>query len=315
MTVRRFLPLLLLSGACSSATGRGAVTTPAGGSDALNTTQLDSLWSQANAAYQAGKWRKAIEEVERFNLEAPRDDARRVEAHYLLGEAHLAGHQRLEAAREFRRVSDETPTHKLAPEALLHVGDAYAELWRRPELDPTYGQTALSTYQELVNRYPDSDAATQAKARIDDLNDKFALKEYKAARDPGLRPRGGLLDAQLRQAGLVGRRHPADPLHFLDVLPGPGGEVGGQPLHVVRAAPGVDHPGGAGLLLQQQLGVAGDAGGEVTRQRECLVQRVGVQRLGVPLGRGHRLAAGPHDVVEDVLSGQGPARGLAVRTQ
>lgn len=182
MTVRRFLPLLLLSGACSSATGRGAVTTPAGGSDALNTTQLDSLWSQANAAYRAGKWRKAIEEVERFNLEAPRDDARRVEAHYLLGEAHLAGHQRLEAAREFRRVSDETPTHKLAPEALLHVGDAYAELWRRPELDPTYGQTALSTYQELVNRYPDSDAATQAKARIDDLNDKFALKEYKAAR-------------------------------------------------------------------------------------------------------------------------------------
>jgi outer membrane protein assembly factor BamD (BamD/ComL family) len=61
------------------------------------------------------------------------------------------------------------------------VGDSYARLWRRAELDATYGQTALATYQELLSRYADSDAAKQAQARIAELNDKFAVKAYKSA--------------------------------------------------------------------------------------------------------------------------------------
>ena len=57
----------------------------------------------------------------------------------------------------------------------------YADLWRRPELDPSYGQTALATYQELLNRYPGHTAAKRAQERIDDLQERFAFKEYKAA--------------------------------------------------------------------------------------------------------------------------------------
>jgi outer membrane protein assembly factor BamD len=87
----------------------------------------------------------------------------------------------LEAAREFRKTSDETPNDPLAPEALLRVADVYAELWRRPELDPSYGQTALATYQELLNRYPGTTAAARAQQRINDLQERFAYKEYRAA--------------------------------------------------------------------------------------------------------------------------------------
>ena len=101
----------------------------------------------------------------------------------------------------------------------------------------------------------------------------------------------------------------------LDVAPGLLRELGGQPLDIERAAPGVDDAGGAALLLQEELGVAGDARGEVGRQRQRLVERVGVQRLGVPLGRRHRLDRGAHDVVEHVLRGERPARGLAMGAQ
>ena len=87
----------------------------------------------------------------------------------------------LEAAREFRKTSDDTPNDPLAADALLRVGDVYADLWRRPELDPSYGQTALATYQELVNRYPGTNAATRAQGRIADLQERFAYKEYRAA--------------------------------------------------------------------------------------------------------------------------------------
>ncbi len=133
--------------------------------------------------------------------------------------------------------------------------------------------------------------------------------------DAGLRACGGLLDAQLGQPRLDGPRHPAGRLDLLDVGPGALGEVVGEAFDVVGAAPRVDHLRGAGLLLQQQLGVAGDAGGEVGGQGQRLVQGVGVQRLRVALGGGHGLDAGAGDVVVDVLRGQRPAGGLAVRTQ
>ena len=92
------------------------------------------------------------------------------------GEAQFAMGSHLQAAREFRKVSDDTPNDPLAPEALLRVGDVYADLWRRPELDPSYGQTALATYQELLNRYPGTTAAKRAQERIDDLQERFATR-------------------------------------------------------------------------------------------------------------------------------------------
>ena len=133
--------------------------------------------------------------------------------------------------------------------------------------------------------------------------------------DPRLRLGGGFLDPQFRHAGLDRLGHAAERLDFLDMAPGLGREIAGQPLDIIGAAPGIDDAVGAAFLLQEQLRVARDAGGEIGRQRQRLVERIGVQRLGVALGRRHRLDGGAHHVVEDVLRGQRPARGLAMRAQ
>ena len=92
-------------------------------------------------------------------------------------------------------------------------------------------------------------------------------------------------------------------------------QVVGQPLDVVAAAPRIDDLARARLVLQQELGVAGDARREVGGQCQRLVEGVGVQRLGVALGRRHRLDAGAHDVGEHVLGGERPAGRLAVGAQ
>jgi outer membrane assembly lipoprotein YfiO len=141
---------------------------------------VDSLWHHGEAAVRHGKWGDAEKILNRAILEFPPGDPRVARAHFYLGEALFAQGRQLEAAREFRKTSDETPNDPLAPEALLRVGDVYADLWRRPELDPTYGQTALSTYQELLNRYPGGGAAKRAELRIAELNERFAYKAYKA---------------------------------------------------------------------------------------------------------------------------------------
>jgi outer membrane protein assembly factor BamD len=150
-------------------------------SEAASAGEIDKLWEQATKAVRRGKWSEAIKYLDRVLLEFQPGDTRVPQAHMWEGEAQFAMGSNLQAAREFRKTSDDTPNDPLAPEALLRVGDAYADLWRRPELDPSYGQTALATYQELLNRYPGTSAAKRAQERMDDLQERFAYKEYKAA--------------------------------------------------------------------------------------------------------------------------------------
>lgn len=184
MTYRWCFCLVALAAACGG--GRAAANptispSSSPSSQGASPATIDSLWSRAEAAARHGKWGDAEKLIERVLLEVSPGDPRIPQAHYWLGEAYFARGRHLEAAREFRKASDETPNHPLAPEALLRVGDVYADLWRRPELDPTYGQTALATYQELLNRYPGSSAAKRAQLRIAELNERFAYKTYRAA--------------------------------------------------------------------------------------------------------------------------------------
>jgi outer membrane protein assembly factor BamD len=159
---------------------RNVAPAPVSSSTASAAT-VDSLWRQAEQAIRFGKWSDAEKLLNRAVLEFAPGDRRIARTHFLLGEALFAQNRHLEAAREFRKASDETPNDPIAPEALLRLGDVYADLWRRPELDPTYGQTALSTYQELLNRYAETNPAKRAQLRIAELNERFATKTYKAA--------------------------------------------------------------------------------------------------------------------------------------
>jgi outer membrane protein assembly factor BamD len=181
-TFRRLLSAFLLSGAAACGGGRSEPATPSPEARTDATPQqVDSLWAQAVSRIRHGKWADAQKLLDRVLLELQPGDRRIPEAHFWLGEAQLGLGSHLQAAREFRRVSDDTPNDPLAAQALLRVGDVYMDLWRRPELDPSYGQTALATYQELLNRYPGGTQATRAQARINELNEKFAYKEYRAA--------------------------------------------------------------------------------------------------------------------------------------
>jgi outer membrane protein assembly factor BamD len=176
---RCLLLALLVAWGC----GGGSRSRPATAAAPVSASSatIDELWRRAEAAVRHGKWSDASKLLDRLLLEFAPGDPRIARAHYYLGEAYYAQGRHLEAAREFRKSSDETPNDPIAPEALLRLGDVYADLWRRPELDPTYGQTALATFQELLNRYPSTTAGKRAELRITELNERFAYKAYRAA--------------------------------------------------------------------------------------------------------------------------------------
>ncbi len=143
--------------------------------------ELDALWTQAQASFRHGKWKDAQKQLDSLRSISPPGDPRMPQIFFHLGEVTFARGENLEAVRWFRRVSDESPNDPLAAEALLRVGDAYADLWGRPELDPSYGQTALAAYRELASRYPDTPPTQRGQQRVRELEEKFAIKQYKAA--------------------------------------------------------------------------------------------------------------------------------------
>jgi outer membrane protein assembly factor BamD len=178
--VRRTLTtLVLLCAGCGR--GRPSPSPSPVAAEGISRAEVEGLWTRAMARYTRGSWSKAATLFERVALEVPAGDTLAIAARFRLAECYFAQGSQLQSAREFRRVSDDTPTSPYAPNALLRAGDAYADLWRRPELDPTYGQTALATYQELLNRYPESPAAPRARQKISQLEDLFARKEYRSA--------------------------------------------------------------------------------------------------------------------------------------
>ena len=139
----------------------------------------ESLLEASMDLYNRGKCEQASQGFRRLVFEFDALDPRVVTVRYYLAECTLKRGERLEAARLFRRVSDETPRHELAPQALLRAGDSYAGMWKKPVLDPTYGETAAATYRELLARYPASQPADTAQTRIQALNEWFAEKDYK----------------------------------------------------------------------------------------------------------------------------------------
>lgn len=129
--------------------------------------------------FRRGDCGDAARGFRQVTTQLPVRDSLGVRARFLLAECHFAMSEFLEAARQFRRVANEAPTHPLAQRALLRAGDSQARLWTLPELDPTYGEAAKVTYQEVIARYPRTAVSNRASVKLAVLAERFAEKEYK----------------------------------------------------------------------------------------------------------------------------------------
>jgi outer membrane assembly lipoprotein YfiO len=129
--------------------------------------------------FHHGDFRRAQTILQRLTFALPPGDPELAAVRYYMAESSFQTGEYVQAASDFRRVSDEFSTSEYAPLALLRAGDANLRLWRRPELDPSYGETALAIYQELTGRFPESDAAARARAHVRRLENQFAEKTYK----------------------------------------------------------------------------------------------------------------------------------------
>ena len=138
---------------------------------------------------------------------------------------------------------------------------------------------------------------------------------FLAAVDVSLTASCALFDTHLGQAGGNSLGHTAQSFNLLNMSPSTANNLISEVFQIIGTAPRVNNLANLGLVLNIQLGITGQASGEISRQRDSFVQSVSMQGLGVAQGCGHSLHTGSGNIVKRILLGQGPARGLAMGAQ
>ncbi|MEP7066128.1 MAG: outer membrane protein assembly factor BamD [Gemmatimonadota bacterium] len=137
-----------------------------------------ALYDASASELKKHKWDHAIAGFEKLTTDLPARDPLLPTAYYYLGEAHMGKHEYILAAQSYSRVAENFPEDTLADRSTYKTGLAYSKLWRRPALDPQYGETARSTFQSFLAAYPDSPLRDSAQAQIDHLDEWFGTKGY-----------------------------------------------------------------------------------------------------------------------------------------
>jgi len=135
--------------------------------------------AKAMDLFHRGDFKKSQTILQRVSFQLTPGSPELAQVRYYLAETWFQLADYVQAASDFRKVADEFSMTDYAPLALLRAGDSNLRLWHRPELDPSYGETALAIYQELAGRFPDSEAAGRARPHVRRLENQFAEKTYK----------------------------------------------------------------------------------------------------------------------------------------
>ena len=145
-----------------------------------NYTSNEALYKASMTAYERKHYDDAVTGFEKLTTDLPARDTLLPRSYWYLASSHEHQDEFLLAAQSFSRLVESFPDDSLAPPAALEASRSYARLWRKPQLDPTYGETALAQYNTLIGLYPTSSLIPTAQKEIADLENKFAVKDYDA---------------------------------------------------------------------------------------------------------------------------------------
>jgi outer membrane assembly lipoprotein YfiO len=143
-----------------------------------NYSTSDALFKASLARLQKKKWDDAVNGFEKLTLDLSSRDSLLPLAHWYLARAHTGRVEHLLAAQEYSKLAENFADDTLADDALFESGRSYSRLWRRPALDPQYGQLAQVQYRLLLTLYPDSRLRKDAEAELNRLEEWFATKDY-----------------------------------------------------------------------------------------------------------------------------------------
>ncbi len=127
---------------------------------------------------QKKKWDNAAKAFDQLTRALPARDSLLPLAYFYLGQSQSKNGEHLLSATSFYRLFEVLPEDSLADDALYLSGSEYAKMWKRPDLDPQYGQSALNTLGTLMSYYPESPFLEAADSLTWVIENKFAQKDF-----------------------------------------------------------------------------------------------------------------------------------------
>lgn len=145
-----------------------------------NLTTNDALYAASLNEFEHKRWDNAISGFEKLTTDLSARDSLLPRSYWYLASAHEHVGEHLLAAQSYNRLVESFPEDSLADDAALEAARSYRRMWRKPQLDPMYGETAMSQYNTLVGLYPNSPLIPTAQKEIAELENWFAIKDYDA---------------------------------------------------------------------------------------------------------------------------------------
>ena len=140
----------------------------------------EKLFKEGLRQFDLHKWDNAIAAFEKLTLDLPARDSLLPRSYWFLATSHEKQGEHLLAAQSYSKLVESFPDDSLADDAALEAARSYWKMWRKPALDPTYGETALATYNTLLGLYPTSPLVPVATKELAELENWFAIKNYEA---------------------------------------------------------------------------------------------------------------------------------------
>jgi outer membrane protein assembly factor BamD len=141
---------------------------------------VEERYERAKALFDGEDYLEAINEFTVITLQFP-GSAKAAEAQYSLAECRLKRGEYLLAVFEYSALKRSYPASPLVADALYKTGLSYYELSPKSSLDQQYTRKAIDEFQAFVEYYPSHPLAIDAEAKIRELTERLAKKEYETA--------------------------------------------------------------------------------------------------------------------------------------
>ena len=152
-------------------------------SSSVDTSQFNSeeYFNYAKKLYDEEDYETALSQFQNIILQFPgspvNDDAQ-----YYLGMTYFKRKQYLLGAYEFSKLIRNIPASPFVPESQFMLAESYYELSPPYQLDQSYTKKAIEEYQAFIDFFPSNAKVEEAEAKIKELNEKLAEKDYQSAR-------------------------------------------------------------------------------------------------------------------------------------
>jgi len=141
----------------------------------------DLYFQKGQEAFNKKRWDKAIENFTLVVLNSPGGDLAD-DAQFYLGECYFNRKEYLLAISEYQRLTERYIYSPLAEDANYKIALSQFKEAPRYQRDQEYALSALQSFQDFIDTYPNSKYYPEAERKIGEIRSRLARKMYESGR-------------------------------------------------------------------------------------------------------------------------------------